>query len=226
MTGSRRRRQQDGASRNRAAPFRCRLVIMVKAPVAGAVKTRLARQIGVAGATRFARHAAAALIARVAFDRRWHTTLCVAPDASVHAHHWPRTLARVAQGRGDLGRRMQHILERARPGPVVIIGTDIPGIAPAHIARAFRALGGCACVVGPATDGGYWLFGARRRPCTPRPFERVRWSSEHALADTLGSLAGCSVGLVATLSDVDDADAYARAAARFGRRVPPPVIPG
>ena len=49
------------------APFRCRLVVMAKLPVAGGVKTRLAREIGVAGATRFARHAVAALLQRVGY---------------------------------------------------------------------------------------------------------------------------------------------------------------
>ncbi len=191
---------------------------MAKAPVAGAVKTRLARQVGVATATRFARHSAAALIARVGFDPRWQTSLWVTPDASSTSRHWPRGLLRIPQGRGDLGHRMQRILDRSAPGPVVIIGTDIPGITPAHIVQAFRVLGRADCVFGRATDGGYWLVGARRRPRTPQPFANVRWSSEHALADTLANLAGQSIGFVATLSDVDDAADLARCAG-FGRRV-------
>ena len=65
MPGPRRRSMRRKAPRRRAAPFRCRLVVMAKVPVAGGVKTRLAREIGVAGATRFARHAAAALLQRV-----------------------------------------------------------------------------------------------------------------------------------------------------------------
>ena len=122
---------------------------------------------------------------------------------------------------------MQRILDRAPPGPVVIIGTDIPGIRRAHIAEAFRVLGRRAHVFGPATDGGYWLVGSRRRPHTPQGlFTRVRWSSEHALADTLANLDGRSVGFVATLSDVDDAAALAQHG-DFGRRIPrlPPVVP-
>ena len=109
------------------------------------------------------------------------------------------------QRASDLGDRMQRILDRAAPGPVAIIGTDIPGITPAHIEHAFRVLGRSQCVFGRAPDGGYWLVGARRRPHTPRPFANVRWSSERTLADTLANLADQSVGFVATLSDVDDA---------------------
>jgi uncharacterized protein len=84
--------------------------------------------------------------------------------------------------------------------------------------QAFRLLGRADCVFGRATDGGYWLVGARRRPHTPRPFANVRWSSEHALADTLANLAGRPVGFVATLGDVDDAAALAQCG-DFGRRV-------
>ena len=67
-TGEHMRRRDRRAPRKRAAPFRCRLVVMAKVPVAGRAKTRLAREIGVAAATRFARQATAALLQRVARD--------------------------------------------------------------------------------------------------------------------------------------------------------------
>ena len=51
-----------------------------------------------------------------------------------------------------------------------------------------RVLGGHDLVFGPAEDGGFWLVGARRRPRLPRLFERVRWSSPFAFADTLAAL--------------------------------------
>jgi uncharacterized protein len=221
MTGPRRPCNTRKAPRTPAAPFRCRLVVMAKAPVAGGVKTRLMREIGVAGATRFARQAAACLLQRVGFDRRWHTTIAVAPDAQAASCVWPRLLARMSQGGGDLGLRMQRIFERLPPGPVLIVGTDVPGIRPAHIAAAFRRLGAHDAVFGPATDGGYWLIGLRRRPRVLRPFTRVRWSSPHALADTLASLAGRKVAFAATLGDVDDAQALHANAANLGRRVLP-----
>jgi glycosyltransferase A (GT-A) superfamily protein (DUF2064 family) len=69
----------------------------------------------------------------------------------------------------------------------ILIGSDIPGLGPADIAAGFRALGKADAVFGPALDGGYWLvgFGPRRPHC---PFAKVRWSSPHALADTLANL--------------------------------------
>lgn len=224
MNGRRSRRphkRDRKAPRPRAAAFRWRLVVMAKAPVAGGVKTRLAREAGVATATRFARHAAAALLGRVAHDPRWQTSLAVTPDTSAASGCWPHGLTRMAQGRGDLGSRMQRIMASVAPGPVVIVGTDIPGITRAHLARAFRLLGANDAVFGPAADGGYWLVGLRRRPHLLCPFKATRWSSSHALADTLANLEGRRVAFIATLSDVDDAQGFAEAAARFGRHVPP-----
>ncbi len=197
----------------------------MKTPVAGAVKTRLAREIGIAQATRFARHAVSALLGRVGADPRWQTILAVAPDGGVASRCWPRRLSRMPQGRGDLGARMQRIFDVLPPGPVLIVGTDVPGITRRHIAQAFRLLGGHDAVLGPAADGGYWLVGLRRRPHTLQIFADVRWSSPHALADTLSNLEGCSVAFAARLSDVDDAHAFAASAARFGRRVLPSAVP-
>ena len=194
---------------------------MAKLPVAGAVKTRLAREIGVAGATGFARHAAAALLRRVAFDRRWQTILAVAPDYGVHSRAWSRGLARLPQGGGDLGARMQRIFDRGHAGPMLIVGTDVPGIRPAHIAEAFRLLGRYDAVLGPATDGGYWLVGLRRHPRVLRPFAGVRWSSPHALADTLANLKGHAVAFVTALSDVDSVSDLRSNGAALGRHVLP-----
>jgi hypothetical protein len=190
---------------------------MAKVPVAGRVKTRLAAEVGVAAALRWARACAAAVLRRLGGDARWHTTVAVAPDAGCRAPIWPRGLA--PQRGGDLGARMQRIFDRAGPGPVVIVGTDVPDIARAHVAAAFRLLGGHAAVLGPATDGGYWLIGLRRRPRVPRPFGAVRWSGPHALADTLANLRGLPVARVATLADVDTPADLAHCAASIGRVV-------
>jgi uncharacterized protein len=193
---------------------------MARAPVAGRVKTRLAAEAGVATAVRFARHSAAALLQRVGRDPRWSTTLAVTPDSAATGRLWPRGVTLARQHGGDLGARMQHIFNGTPRGPVVVVGTDVPGIAPGHIAAAFRLLGGHDAVLGPAADGGYWLVGMRRRPSVLRPFRGVRWSTARALADTLANLDGRSVARVATLSDVDAAADLVRCANLFARRTP------
>lgn len=194
---------------------------MAKAAVAGQVKTRLARDLGVAVATRFARHRIAALLASVSKPGAWETSLAITPDASLGWRLWPRGVPRVGQGRGDLGQRMQRIMRDAKPGPVVIVGTDVPGIGSGHIARAFRLLGRHDAVFGPASDGGYWLVGLRRRPRLLQAFRNVRWSTEHALSDTLANLECCSIGQLKVLSDVDDAHDFVSGSWSLGRRVTP-----
>ncbi|MFV2003029.1 MAG: DUF2064 domain-containing protein, partial [Paracoccaceae bacterium] len=80
----------------------------------------------------------------------------------------------------------------------------IPGLVRGHVWRAFRALGDHDAVFGPATDGGYWLVGMKRiRPSPPALFTNVRWSGEHALTDSIATLAGHRFALVDRLSDVD-----------------------
>lgn len=194
---------------------------MAKAPVAGRVKTRLAAEIGCVRATQFYRHTASAVIGRLSRDSRWQTCIAVAPDAARIPADWLDRATRQEQGGGGLGARMQRILDAAGPGPVVIVGTDIPAIRPDHIAAAFRALAAADAVFGPASDGGYWLVGLRRTPRVPQIFEGVRWSSPYALADTRANLAGCRVAQIATLSDVDTAADLAADRGRHGRRVRP-----
>jgi hypothetical protein len=116
---------------------------------------------------------------------------------------------------------MQGVMDRLPPGPVLIVGTDIPGIRAADIAEAFRALGAHDAVLGPAADGGYWLVGLKRIPRVVRAFDAVRWSGPHALADTLGNLNGLRFALTRRLDDVDRAGDLARFAGLHGRRIVP-----
>lgn len=171
----------------------------------GRAKSRLANAIGPVAATRFARHCLAGTLARLAAPSRWTLTLAVTPTAALSSRLMPLRVARMPQAHGDLGRRMQAIFAQMPPGPVVVIGSDIPGIDSHDIAAAFRALGRADAVIGPATDGGYWLIGMARTRRQPRPFTGVRWSTAHARADTLRGLSHVTVGTVRTLADVDDA---------------------
>ncbi len=188
------------------------LVVMVKTPVPGRVKTRLSRDVGLIAATAFARVNAARLLRTLARDRRWTCWLAVTPARDFCKQGpWPSRLGRLAQGRGDLGARMFRPMEILPPGPVVVVGTDVPGIRPAHVAAAFRSLGRCDAVFGPAKDGGYWLVGIKRRPRLLNIFRNVRWSSKHALQDTIANVPeGWRMGLLETLEDVDEGAAYAR----------------
>jgi glycosyltransferase A (GT-A) superfamily protein (DUF2064 family) len=148
------------------------------------------------------------VIRNLGHDPRWQTVLAVSPDVEgLQSRIWPAHLLRWPQGRGDLGDRMAAIFRGAPTGPVVIIGADIPGITPALIEKAFRALGDHDAVFGPASDGGYWLVGIKRgaKAVPVGLFKRVRWSTKHALADSVATLGNARVAYIDTLQDVDRA---------------------
>ncbi|MBL6929261.1 MAG: TIGR04282 family arsenosugar biosynthesis glycosyltransferase [Rhodospirillales bacterium] len=179
------------------------LVVFAKAPRLGRVKNRLAADIGRVNAWVFYRRTLDAVLRRLQGNGRWQSWLCVTPD---DADGFPPGWTVVPQGPGDLGERMDRPLRLLPPGPAVIVGTDVPDISRNHIHRAFEALGPNDAVFGPAADGGYWLVGLRRRPNTPHLFAGVRWSTRHALTDTIANLPnGKSAYFLETLSDVDDA---------------------
>jgi rSAM/selenodomain-associated transferase 1 len=175
---------------------------MVKEPRAGRVKTRLGQEIGHIRAAWWMRHRLAALVRNVTAPG-WDTLLAVAPDTAIRSPMLPR-LPRLAQGPGDLGARMARVLRVLPPGPVLIIGADIPAITRAHIAAGFARLGDHDAVIGPATDGGFWAIGLKRSGAVPAGlFANVRWSTPHAMADTLASLPYCGIARLPELQDVD-----------------------
>jgi hypothetical protein len=188
------------------------LVLFVRAPLLGSGKRRLARDIGDVAAVQFERSMIALLLRRLAKDGRWRLRIVVTPDkARRRAGYWCRGLEAVGQGAGDLGIRMRGALETCPPGPVVLVGADIPALGARHVAAAFRLLGSHDLVFGSAKDGGFWLVGARHPRRLPHLFERVRWSGPNALADTLAGLPRrIKVGYAEQLEDVDDGDAYRR----------------
>jgi uncharacterized protein len=174
------------------------VIVFARAPRLGTVKRRLARDVGDRAALRFYRANLARLLRVLVRDRRFHTVLAMTPDRA--RVRWPVRLPVMPQGSGDLGQRMHRACAGHRR--VAIVGTDIPELGAGDVAAAFRALGRAHAAFGPAEDGGYWLVAlSPRRPA--RPFAGVRWSTAHALADTLANFAGRPVALLRTLRDVD-----------------------
>ncbi len=178
------------------------VVVFARAPRLGTVKRRLARGIGDRAALRFHRETLIALLRDLRRDRRFRTVLAMTPDNA--GDRLPVRVPRIAQGRGDIGERMDTACRRHPGGNVAIIGSDIPGAGAADVRAAFRALGTHDAVFGPSEDGGFWLIGmGPRRPS--QPFVKARWSTEHALADTLANFRGRRVARLRSLRDVDTA---------------------
>jgi rSAM/selenodomain-associated transferase 1 len=183
------------------------LIIMVKEPRPGRVKTRLGRDIGLVPAAWWFRHQTRRLLRQIT-DPRWRTILAVSPDIEgLNSRVWPAHIPRWPQGTGHLGDRMARMLRTAQGAPACVIGADIPGITRTHIAQAFKALGSHDAVFGPAPDGGYWLIGLKHPTRQPRGFlQGVAWSTDCALADSAATISDHRIAHTATLRDVDTID--------------------
>ncbi|UJR86080.1 TIGR04282 family arsenosugar biosynthesis glycosyltransferase [Sandaracinus amylolyticus] len=182
-----------------------RVAIFTRPPIPGRCKTRLARAIGDARAAEL--HAAFVIdtITHVRARDGLRPELHVTEDHPFFAPLCTRfdLPPPIVQVEGDLGARMSHALDLA-PGPACVIGTDAPTLPHALIGAASIALGERDFVCTPASDGGYVLIGsASRAPSTFLADPRIRWSSRHALADTMRA-APSPFALTAPWYDVDE----------------------
>lgn len=181
-----------------------RLIVFLKQPVLGKVKTRLAKTVGDTEALRIYKKLVDRTL-REMDNGLWSLTL-----------HWayhqetPSELAsypHVFQQGAHLGARMQHSIahEMKNFDHVVLIGADIPTITKEIVQKAFELLTTNDLVFGPAKDGGYYLVGMRK-PCF-EVFENDYWSHPDVLGNALSvaKTKGYSVGLVNQLRDLDDA---------------------
>ena len=181
------------------------LLIFVRAPFLGVVKTRLAKGIGQVSAREFYVKTSTDIINNISNDPVWRTILCVTPDdAALQSRFWKEAKDRIPQGHGNLGERMERALLRFPNQPVLIVGSDIPEISQKIIKEAFSLAKRSDLVFGPSSDGGYWLVGARMGSLTRGLFKNVRWSTEHALADTLKNTGIKRTVFVNELDDIDD----------------------
>ena len=183
------------------------VVVMARRPVFGEVKTRLTPTLGRACALAVYSLMLKRTLKRVA-GGRWSTVVAATPPLTSRSDgRWVRGLPVIPQSGRDLGERMQSAFDAMPPGPVVMVGTDIPGLRRWHIAEAFRALRCNDAVFGPSLDGGFWLVGLSPALRGLGIFTSARWSTQHALADTLNSIPDTfSHAMLETLRDIDTAD--------------------
>ncbi len=193
------------------------LLIFIKNPVLGRVKTRLAAALGAEAALAAYQELLAytrAVATRTACRRRLYYS-----DYLPEADEWPTDLfEKHLQSGADLGLRMANAFEsafEAGADRVLIIGSDCPGITPEILAEGFDALHACDFVLGPSADGGYYLLGMRRFQAAV--FEGIAWSSPTVCAETrlrMQALGG-DCRMLPVLTDIDtEADWNA-----IGRRV-------
>ena len=183
------------------------LGVFAKLPQPGHVKTRLAAATSAAWAAEVARAFLLDTLGRleqVAAER-----LVAFAPAEARSFFAPIVQGRfglVAQAEGDLGQRMTDFLAprlQAGPTSVVLVGTDSPDLPVPLVEQAFEALARVDLVLGPATDGGYYLIG-----CTgslPPIFGNIAWGTGRVLEQTIAALESSPLrlGLLPPWYDVD-----------------------
>jgi rSAM/selenodomain-associated transferase 1 len=197
----------------RATPEPVALAILARAPVAGAVKTRLIPALGANGAATLHQRLIERTVGTACAAAIGPVTLWTTPDPShacfaALASRFPIALA--TQPAGDLGARML-APSQAADGPTIVIGTDCPALTLSHLREAAEVLRrGSDAVVIPAEDGGYVLIGSRRPQ--PRLFAPMVWGADTVMAETRSRLArgGLTSRELPTLWDVDRPEDLAR----------------
>lgn len=181
------------------------LLIFVRNPHLGQVKTRLAQTVGDAEALRIYQILLAKTrVAALGLRARRIVFYADTPD---EPDIWnPQYFEKKVQEGADLGARMRQAFEvafAAGAAKAIIIGSDCPELTGPDIRKAFTALDKVDIVLGPVPDGGYYLLGMK----APEPglFEGIAWSTDTVLARTLEKIqaAGKTHRLLPELSDVD-----------------------
>ncbi|MCB2146766.1 MAG: TIGR04283 family arsenosugar biosynthesis glycosyltransferase [Deltaproteobacteria bacterium] len=198
-------------------PDDAHLIVFGRYPRVGTTKTRLIPALGPAGAAALQKRLAEKTVATaLALTTRTGARLVFCHDGGneKQLRQWlgGRPIRYVAQATGDLGRRMHLALKSAFDGGarrVVLVGTDIPGLTTGMLNQAFNALQKKDLVVGPSTDGGYWLVGMKR---PENIFDGITWSQRDVLEKTLAVARdkGMTFHLLEPLNDLDTPDDLAR----------------
>jgi len=192
------------------------LLIFVKYPEPGKVKTRLAATIGAELAAQLYHE-----FIRCTLDRARQlevatrfVTFTPAAKEQDFKKLFPGSWQWFAQAdSADLGVRIQRAIQhvqRQNYSHVLTIGTDSPSLPLAYLDQAVMALAKHDLVLGPATDGGYYLIGLKSAPA--ELFSEIAWSTERVFSQTLERAAQIkmSVYQLPVWYDVDDLAALRR----------------
>jgi hypothetical protein len=191
-----------------------RLLIFTRYPTSGRSKTRLIPALGAHGAACLHRRMAERTLATA---RQAASRLPLALEvhftggAREELASWlgPDPIY-VAQQGADLGERLIAAIGRHKgsAGRMVVIGTDCPQLEVRHLEQAFSALHTDPLVLGPASDGGYYLLGLSAdgiRRALPELLRDINWGSERVLAQTMATAERLQLR-VQLLPELDDID--------------------
>lgn len=199
------------------------ILLFIKAPVKGEVKTRLAAALGDDAALDLYRRFVLDILDTL--DRTGiPVSICYSPsDSGNSVARWlgPGRHYQPQEG-ADVGERMQNAFQQAFSGGAtraVLIGSDIPDLPAQVLSDAMAGLLTHDAVIGPALDGGYYLVGFRSDTFLPGIFRGIEWSTDTVLTGTLAVFAreGRAVLRLPPWRDVDTLEDLRDLSAR-GRR--------
>lgn len=181
------------------------LIIFVRRPEISVGKTRLKKRIGKILGANFYYYNLIQTIKRLNADKRINITICTTPDSSIR--NWPKnifkTLPRIAQGSGDIGKKMWKILSD-NSSKKIIIGSDIPNITSKIIIKAWKKLYSSQIVLGPSEDGGFWLIGLSQNHRIKNLFYNIDWNKNDTLEQVEYNInSSVKISYVDTLVDID-----------------------
>lgn len=186
------------------------LMLFTRFPEPGRTKTRLIPHLGPAGAAALQRRMTEHVLAQVqAASQQLPLTVEIhfAGGSLGQMQAWlGKAVNYHPQAGGGLGDRLMaafsHSMNRGRPGAIAI-GSDCPALGVEQLTATLAALPQVDVVLGPATDGGYYLIGLRQ--LEPALFQGIDWGSDQVLAQTLAAAAarGLTVELLTPLTDID-----------------------
>jgi len=184
------------------------LIVFVKAPRKGQVKTRLAAQIGEEFALRLYQAMVKDLMENIQPAREYDIHVLVWPHGTENVvRNWLDWNGYISsQGSGDLGKKLFLAFKKSfRKGykRVIIIGSDLPGISSDLISSGLKRLHKYPLVLGPAVDGGYYLIGLNS--LQPQLFSAMNWSTSGVLRETIrrAQQSDLSFQLLKELRDID-----------------------
>ncbi len=174
-------------------PERTAVIVMVKYPRAGGVKTRLGRQIGMGKSVALYREFVRILLETC---RATHFDVVISCHPGNPVSDYQEWLGHgfqymVQQG-SDLGHKMRDAFEQAFAlgyDRVILTGSDLPHLPVDVIEEAAQKTGTCDVAIGPALDGGYYLAAMSKERFCPGMFDDIPWSTENVLDMTLERLA-------------------------------------
>ncbi len=188
------------------------LIVFMKAPLKGRVKTRLARGIGEENATRMYSFMCEALMQQsthfrdvyVAYDALGETTL---PEYLTKASLFP-------QEGDDLGERMYHAFQNVFSmgyERAILVGSDIPLVNAPLLEDALHNLASHDAILSATLDGGYYLIGFHASTLCQEAFENIVYSTHDVYETTMKRLSHLNVAHGIELGDIDtkeDLDAF------------------